>query len=179
MDIPFERPEVVVELIYCACEQCNLAEKELAGLCERFGAVLSVTRVETLPAAKKLSGWKTPIVFLNGKLVSTFALPLNKWEQAIRDKVSGTEFTITGEVISLDCYLKHEDRGEGHCDCAKRSLQRGEPPGLLTPQGVVFLLLADEEKRRRLAELAARDADIHGPVLRKGGLQSIVVRSIA
>ena len=179
MDIQAEKPEVIIELDRCTCEHCDRAETELRRLCDRFGAVLRVMRVDASEATKKLAGWKTPLVYLNGKLVSTFSTPIKKWETAIREKAADSEFSISGEVIDLECHLKHEHRGEKHAACARECLERGEPVGLLTPHEQVFLLLADEDQRKALKKLAATEVEIHGEVFRKGGVQSIVVRSVS
>jgi hypothetical protein len=179
IDPQAEKPSVVVELDRCTCEHCDRAESELRRLCDRFGAVLRVTRVDSQEATKQLAGWKTPLVYLNGRLLSTFSTPVKKWEKAIREKIADAEFSISGEVIDLECHLKHEHRGEKHAECAKTCLARGEPAGLLTRNEQVFLLLADESQRKTLAQLAAAEIEIRGEVFRKGGVQSIVVHSIA
>lgn len=173
-----EKKPVVVELDRCSCEHCDLAESELRTLCDRFGAVLTVTRVETQEATKKLAGWKTPLVYLNGRLLSAFKTPVKTWAKAIHDKTAQQLFTISGEVIDLECHLRHEHRGEAHADCARRCLERGEPAGLLTRHEQVFLLLADDEERRALAGLAGREIEVEGEIFRKGGVQSIYIHRV-
>lgn len=170
--------EVVVELDRCACPHCDRAEAQLRRLCNRFGAVLRVARVENDEATKDLAGWKTPIVYLNERLISTFSTPVQKWEDAIRERSSEALFTIAGEVVDLECLLKNESHGESHAACARECLARGEPVGLLTPNKQVFLLLADAEQRKTLIASAAREVSVEGAIFRKGGVQSIAVRSV-
>ena len=42
---------------------------------------------------------------------------------------SGSEITVTGEVLDLACYLDHGAHGEKHADCAKMCISSGLPVG--------------------------------------------------
>ncbi len=49
------------------------------------------------------------------------------------------QVTVTGEIVDLACYLDHGARGMKHQQCALTCLKNGEPMGLLTSEGKVYL----------------------------------------
>ena len=48
-----------------------------------------------------------------------------------RQKRAPKEVTITGEVVSVHCYLKDGSRGIGHRECARKCAEKGMPLGIL------------------------------------------------
>jgi hypothetical protein len=61
----------------------------------------------------------------------------------------GVITTITGEVIDVSCYLQLGKHGAGHKECAQKCAKNGNPIGLLTADGRVYLLMAEEHHPRR------------------------------
>ena len=61
----------------------------------------------------------------------------------------GRAVTLTGEVIDLSCYLQLGKKGEAHKACGAKCVANGEPAGLLTKDGKVYLLLAEQHHPRR------------------------------
>src|SRR5262249_47185595 len=60
------------------------------------------------------------------------------------EKKAGTkDKAIQGEVLDLACYIAHGASGAGHADCAKECAKGGQPMGLLSADGTVYVLLAD------------------------------------
>jgi hypothetical protein len=48
-----------------------------------------------------------------------------------RQRRAAKEVTITGEVVSVMCYLKDGSRGMGHKECARKCAEKGMPLGIL------------------------------------------------
>ncbi len=63
--------------------------------------------------------------------------------------VSGKVTTITGEIIDLSCYMQVGKHGAKHRDCGQKCLKNGQPIGLLTKDGSVYLLMEEEHDPRR------------------------------
>jgi hypothetical protein len=61
----------------------------------------------------------------------------------------GKVTTISGEVIDYSCYLQLGKHGEKHRDCGQKCLQNGQPMGLLTKDGDLYLLMEEEHNPRR------------------------------
>lgn len=68
--------------------------------------------------------------------------------------------TITGEVIDVSCYLQVGKHGEKHRDCGQKCLRNGQPMGLLTKDGKVYLLMEEEHNPRRDSMTTLREACI-------------------
>ena len=63
--------------------------------------------------------------------------------------VPGKVVTLTGEIIDLSCYLQVGKHGAKHRDCGQKCLKNGQPIGLLTKDGSVYLLMEEEHDPRR------------------------------
>ncbi len=64
----------------------------------------------------------------------------------------GEVTTITGEVIDVSCYLQLGKHGADHKECGQKCAKNGNPLGLLTADGRVYLLMAEEHHPRRDGE---------------------------
>lgn len=73
-----------VRLYRCRCKHCDAAEQELGHLALRYGAKVEVKYVDQQEGLKDLAGWKTPIVEVNGKMVTHYEINAHKWEEAIQ-----------------------------------------------------------------------------------------------
>lgn len=63
--------------------------------------------------------------------------------------LKGQIITIEGEVLDISCYLQVGKHGEKHRDCGQKCLKNGQPIGLLTKDGDVYLLMEEEHDFRR------------------------------
>ena len=64
----------------------------------------------------------------------------------------GKPATLTGEVVDYSCYTQLGKRGEAHVPCGTKCLTNGQPAGLLTPAGKLYVLIAEEHHPRRDGE---------------------------
>ena len=61
----------------------------------------------------------------------------------------GTVTTVRGEIVDFSCYLELGKHGEKHRGCAQRCLANGQPIGLLTENGNLYMLMEEEHDPRR------------------------------
>ena len=57
--------------------------------------------------------------------------------------------TLVGEVVDYSCYLQVGKHGAKHRDCGQKCLRNGQPIGLLTKEGKLYLLMEEEHDPRR------------------------------
>ncbi len=72
--------------------------------------------------------------------------------------LQGKTVSITGEIIDLSCYLQLGKHGEKHKPCGSKCIAAGEPIGLLTKDGGVYMLIAEEHDPRRDGQTGFRKA---------------------
>ncbi len=90
------------------------------------------------------------------------------------------DVALNGEIVDLACYITQGSLGEMHRPCALKCARMGQPVGLLSADGKVYLLVADHvdtapyEKARGLAGEAVT---IRGEVAEKGGLRVVTVHA--
>jgi len=72
--------------------------------------------------------------------------------------LQGKAVTISGEIIDLSCYLQLGKHGEKHKACGTKCLSAGQPIGLLTKEGGVYLLIDEEHDPRRDGQTELRKA---------------------
>ena len=57
--------------------------------------------------------------------------------------------TRVGEIVDFSCYLLVGKHGEKHRDCAQKCMRSGQPIGLLTQDGTLYMLMEEEHDPRR------------------------------
>jgi hypothetical protein len=72
--------------------------------------------------------------------------------------VPGKIVTVTGEIIDLSCYNQLGKHGEKHKSCGQKCLNSGQPIGLLTKEGNVYMLIDEEHDPRRDGQTELRKA---------------------
>ena len=92
------------------------------------------------------------------------------------------QITVSGEIVDLHCYLTDEQaRGAGHAECARSCLKQGQPMGLLTDDGTLWVLTAyhmssaafDTAKR-----MAGERVDVTGVPVERHGVKGLEVRRV-
>lgn len=61
----------------------------------------------------------------------------------------GRPFTTVGEIVDFSCYLQLGKHGEKHRSCGQKCVQSGQPIGLLTRDGTLYMLMPEEHDPRR------------------------------
>ncbi len=62
---------------------------------------------------------------------------------------TGSIKTVVGEIVDFSCYLEVGKHGEKHRDCAQKCFRNGQPIGLLTQDGTLYMLMEEEHDPRR------------------------------
>ncbi len=63
--------------------------------------------------------------------------------------VPGKAVSLTGEIVDLSCYLQVGKHGDKHRDCGQKCVRNGQPVGLVTQDGSVYMLIDEEHDPRR------------------------------
>ena len=112
--------------------------------------------------------------------VSVTAL-LMKWSEGRnRTVLSPQEILVTGEVLDMTCYIASNLSGPDHAECAKVCIRNGEPAGIKTQDGKVYLLTAKpgQSINAKRAEYAAQVVTIRGKQSMRDGFAQLQVEEI-
>jgi hypothetical protein len=99
--------------------------------------------------------------------------------------LKGEPITVAGEVIDISCYLQVGKHGDKHRDCGQKCARAGQPIGLLTKDGGVFMLIDEEHDPRRdnlttlrsqLIDNMANVVTVHGTLSEVEGQKAIYVQ---
>lgn len=93
----------------------------------------------------------------------------------------GDAVKVKGEVVDLWCYLEGGDHGADHKECAINCAKAGNPIGLLTDKGEIYVMMGIEDHQPDRDVLITKMADkvtVEGTLVKKGGIQVIYVSSV-
>ena len=89
--------------------------------------------------------------------------------------------SLSGEVVDLACYVGHAAKGPDHQKCALKCAQMGQPMGLLTSEGKIYLLVADHaepDAYNKARSLAGVQVEIRGEPMDRDGLTILTVHDV-
>ena len=98
---------------------------------------------------------------------------------------TGTTRTLVGEIVDFSCYLEVGKHGEKHRDCAQKCFRNGQPIGLLTQDGALYMLMEEEHDPRRdgagmfrqaAIDHAAHIMEVTGTASTVNGVNALYVR---
>jgi hypothetical protein len=61
----------------------------------------------------------------------------------------GKPVAVVGEIIDFSCYMQVGKHGDKHRGCGQKCAALGQPIGLLTSDGSIYLLIDEEHNSRR------------------------------
>jgi len=61
----------------------------------------------------------------------------------------GSAVTRVGEIVDFSCYIQLGKHGEKHRACGQKCVNNGQPIGLLTKDGALYMLMPEEHDPRR------------------------------
>ena len=105
-------------------------------------------------------------------IVALFAAPV---------LADGESTSVKGEVLDLACYVSHDSRGPEHAKCAEKCVKGGQPMGLLSEDGTIYVLFADHSDAsayEKTQSFAGQMVEISGPMAEKDGMKGITVHSV-
>jgi hypothetical protein len=91
------------------------------------------------------------------------------------------QITVRGEILDMACFVSHAAKGPDHAACAKRCVKGGQPMGLLTEDGTVYLLYADHKDAsafEEAKEYAGASVEITGKQAAQAGIKGIEVHKV-
>jgi hypothetical protein len=99
----------------------------------------------------------------------------------------GRPVTVVGEIVDFSCYLQLGKHGEKHRACGQKCVQNGQPIGLLTQNGTLYMLMPEEHDPRRdggvdakasAAEHMGHIVEVNGTEASVGGYRGIYVQGL-
>lgn len=93
----------------------------------------------------------------------------------------GESVKVTGEVVDLWCYLEGGDHGAEHKACGTACAKAGNPIGLVTEKGDVYVMMGLKDHQPGKEVLITKMAEtvtVEGTLVKKGGTQVIYVSTV-
>lgn len=93
----------------------------------------------------------------------------------------GEAVKVKGEVVDLWCYLEGGDHGAEHKQCPIACAKAGNPIGLVTEKGDVYVMMGVKDHqpgREVLIDKMADTVTVEGTLVKKGGTQVIYVSAV-
>lgn len=88
----------------------------------------------------------------------------------------GHEVTLVGELVDFSCYIQLGKHGEKHRGCGQKCAQQGQPIGLLTKDGTLYMVMPEEHDPRRDGgvDIKAAGAEHMGHIIKVIGTEAKV-----
>ena len=88
----------------------------------------------------------------------------------------GKPVSMVGEIVDFSCYIQVGKHGEKHRSCGQKCVQNGNAAGLLTKDGALYMLMAEEHDPRRDGGVDIRSvaADHMGHIVQVNGTEASV-----
>lgn len=92
--------------------------------------------------------------------------------------------TLVGEIVDFSCYLQIGKHGEKHRSCGQKCFRAGQPIGLLTADGSLYMLMEEEHDPRRdgltnfreaATEHVAHIMEVNGTLSQHAGFKALYV----
>ena len=99
----------------------------------------------------------------------------------------GRPITVVGEIVDFSCYVQLGKHGEKHRSCGQKCVQNGQPIGLLTQTGALYMLMPEEHDPRRDGGVDARASasdhmghivEVNGTEAQVAGYRAIYVQGL-
>jgi hypothetical protein len=99
----------------------------------------------------------------------------------------GSAVTRVGEIVDFSCYIQLGKHGEKHRACGQKCVLNGQPIGLLTKDGALYMLMPEEHDPRRdggvdakasAAEHMGHIVSVSGTAAKVGGYSAIYVQGL-
>ena len=89
--------------------------------------------------------------------------------------------SVEGEIVDMACYVSSGAKGADHAGCAKSCVKNGQPMGLLSDDGTLYVLYAshkDGAPFEAAKEHAGSKVEVSGKLSTKNGIKGIQVGSV-
>ena len=152
---------------------------KLRGIEPPIGLSEKIVRDRPIPFPRK--DWSRIVQLAAVILISVSVTALlMKWLERHHHVLAAEEIFVTGEVLDMTCYIASNLSGPEHAKCAKVCIRNGEPAGIKTKDGKVYLLTGKpgDSINARLAEYAAQVVTIKGKKSVRDGFAQLQVEEI-
>ncbi len=88
---------------------------------------------------------------------------------------------VRGEILDMACYIAHEAMSVNHAVCAARCIAGGQPMGLFTDDGTVYLLYASQQDRaafEKAKEYAGQKVEVRGVAATRAHINGLEVHEV-
>ncbi len=112
-------------------------------------------------------------------LLGVWALPLAAQGHAA---TPGTEMTITGSVVDLNCNTTNGAAGAGHKACAQACAKAGVPLGIQASDGTIYLPVSSkpgDPQNSKLEQYVESKVKVSGMHRMVGGLHTIEIKTVS
>jgi hypothetical protein len=152
---------------------------KLRGIQPRPGLSEKIVRRRPIPFPRdwSLIGQLAAAILISASVTGL----LMKWSERRQSSVvSAQEIVVTGEVLDMTCYIASNLSGPNHAECAKVCIRNGEPAGIKTQDGKVYLLTGEpgQSINAKLAEYAAQVVTIKGRQSVRDGFAQLQIEEI-
>jgi hypothetical protein len=88
----------------------------------------------------------------------------------------GKAVSVVGEIVDFSCYLQLGKHGDAHRSCGQKCVANGQPVGLLTEKGELYMLMPEEHDPRRDGGVDAKasGSDHMGHIVQVNGTEAAV-----
>lgn len=88
--------------------------------------------------------------------------------------------TITGEIVDMHCYTSRGAHGADHAGCSNACISRDVPVGLLTADGMLYLLLNEKPVavKDKVAGMAGKTVKATGKVIERNGVKALQLATV-
>ena len=99
----------------------------------------------------------------------------------------GSPITRVGEIVDFSCYIQLGKHGEKHIPCGQKCVNNGQPIGLLTREGTLYMLMPEEHDPRRDGGVDAKASasshmghivEVNGTAASVGAYRAIFVQGL-
>jgi hypothetical protein len=99
----------------------------------------------------------------------------------------GSATTQIGEIVDFSCYIQLGKHGEKHRACGQKCVANGQPIGLLTKSGQLYMLMPEEHDPRRDGGVDAKASasehmghivTVHGTLAKVNAYSAIYVQGL-
>lgn len=86
----------------------------------------------------------------------------------------GTPVSKVGEIVDFSCYLQLGKHGAAHRPCGQKCVLNGQPIGLLTKDGTLYMIMPEEHDPRRDGgvDAKAKASDYMGQIVDVSGTEA-------
>lgn len=100
---------------------------------------------------------------------------------------AGKPVTVVGEIVDFSCYIQLGKHGEKHRSCGQKCVTAGQPIGLLTQNGTLYMVMPEEHDPRRDGGVDAKAfgsehmghiVEVNGTEASVGGYHGVYVQGL-